>query len=523
MYKLMVVEDEDIVREGMVNLIDFGALGYEVVAVCENGRVALEQFYEVLPDVVLTDICMAEMDGFEFIGRVYSEQLLTKFIIITGHDDFSYMKKALKYKVTDYLLKPVIPRELRALLSEVKNKLDEEIRARVDLRSLQSDQLRADFLRRQNFFNKIVGVRLEEEVILRQAREVGVSLGKSPWCVLILDCPERESAIAAHNLTGDDQLAFMIYNVAGEFAAEEGQNNVFTDYYGRTLVLVGGAGAEEAGRRIAAGTVGYFKKTFSVRLQARMGGEVSELGEVNRSFEQASSLYLVECADEFVSYPEWERTHTAVHFPAAEFGELLSGALSAADEETEAELGRVISRMFGAKLVSAMDFDSLRAHVRVTADLVVDKFAALDITVSRFRTEAEGLDALKGEFSDWLARAREELRIQNSSKRGLMNRILKCIREHYRDFEFSGESVCKEVGVSTSTFSALFKDVTGTTFTKYLNAYRIDRAKELLRCSDKGVAEIAESVGYLNSAYFGLVFKNGTGFTPNAYRKRYRS
>ena len=523
MYKLMVVEDEDIVREGMVNLIDFGALGYEVVAVCENGRVALEQFYEVLPDVVLTDICMAEMDGFEFISRVYSEQLLTKFIIITGHDDFSYMKKALKFKVTDYLLKPVIPRELRALLSEVKNKLDEEIRARVDLRSLQSDQLRADFLRRQNFFNKIVGVRLEEEVILRQAQAVGVSLGESPWCVLILDCPERESAIAAHNLTGDDQLAFMIYNVAGEFAAEEGQNNVFTDYYGRTLVLIGGAGATETGRKIAAGTVGYFKKTFSVRLQARMGGEVSELGEVNRSFEQASSLYLVECADEFVCYPEWERAHTEVHFPGAEFGELLSGALSAADEETDAELGRVISRMFGPKLVSAMDFDSLRAHVRVTADLVVDKFAALDITVSRFRTEAEGLDALKGEFSNWLARAREELRIQNSSKRGLMNRILKCIREHYRDFEFSGESVCKEVGVSTSTFSALFKDVTGTTFTKYLNAYRIDRAKELLRCSDKGVAEIAESVGYLNSAYFGLVFKNGTGFTPNAYRKRYRS
>lgn len=521
MYKLMIVEDEDIVREGMVRLIDFGALGYEVVAVCENGRVALEKFFETVPDVVLTDICMAEMDGFEFIGRVYSETLLTKFIIITGHDDFSYMKKALRYRVTDYLLKPVIPRELRALLAEIRGKLDEEIRRRVDLRSMQSDQLRAEFLRRQNFFNKIVGVRLREEVILSQAEEVGVSLGEGPWCVLIADCPEREEAVAAHGLAGDDQLAFMIYNVTEEFAQAEGQPNVFADYYGRTLALLSGPRAEEAGRRIAAGTVGYFRKTFSIRLQARMGGTVSELGEISRSFEQAASLFLVESPDDFVAYPEWERTHTEVIFPAAEFGELLAGALSAADEDTEAEISGVVGRMFGPKLTAAMEYDSLRVHVTATSDLVVEKFSALDLPLPRFRTDAGNLDALRADFSDWLSRAREELRVRNSPKRGLMNRILKCIRDGYRDFEFSGERVCREVGVSTSTFSAIFREVTGTTFTKYLTAYRIDRAKELLRCSDRSVAEIAESVGYLNNAYFGLLFKNATGFTPNAYRKQF--
>ena len=83
------------------------------------------------------------------------------------------------------------------------------------------------------------------------------------------------------------------------------------------------------------------------------------------------------------------------------------------------------------------------------------------------------------------------------------------------------EGICRELGLSTTSFSTLFKSVTGTTFIKYLNHYRIERAKDMLRCTDRPVGEVGEKVGFLSNAYFGLVFKNATGLSPNAYRKQY--
>ncbi len=84
MYRLMLVEDETIVLEGMLKIIDFKALGYEVVCSCGNGLEAIEAYRKFKPDVVVTDICMEFMDGLEFIESVSGENIQTKFVIISA-------------------------------------------------------------------------------------------------------------------------------------------------------------------------------------------------------------------------------------------------------------------------------------------------------------------------------------------------------------------------------------------------------------------------------------------------------
>ena len=125
MIKAIVVDDEILTREGISANIPWEKLGYELVAVCADGREARDyvQGHEV--DVVLTDICMPYMDGLQLSEFLYHEYPQIKIIIFSGYDEFEYAKQALKYQVSEYLLKPVTASELSGVLIQIGEKIDE--------------------------------------------------------------------------------------------------------------------------------------------------------------------------------------------------------------------------------------------------------------------------------------------------------------------------------------------------------------------------------------------------------------
>lgn len=122
MIKAIVVDDEILTREGISANIPWEKLGYELVAVCADGREARDyvQGHEV--DVVLTDICMPYMDGLQLSEFLYHEYPQIKIIIFSGYDEFEYAKQALKYQVSEYLLKPVTASELSGVLIQIGEK-----------------------------------------------------------------------------------------------------------------------------------------------------------------------------------------------------------------------------------------------------------------------------------------------------------------------------------------------------------------------------------------------------------------
>ena len=99
MYKLIIVEDEKLVRENIAFSIKNGNIDIQVVGEAENGVRALELVKEVNPDIILTDICMSKMDGLEFIECVKEINANIKIVIVSGYDDFSYAQKAIRLGV----------------------------------------------------------------------------------------------------------------------------------------------------------------------------------------------------------------------------------------------------------------------------------------------------------------------------------------------------------------------------------------------------------------------------------------
>ena len=126
MYQIMLVEDEALVRESMAQNTNWEKFGFAPPHVFENGRQAADHLETVLPDVVITDICMPFLDGLELAKLVYERFPETIVVVLTGFSEFSYAQRAIRYHVHDYLLKPVSPREFDQLLQSLAAELSEK-------------------------------------------------------------------------------------------------------------------------------------------------------------------------------------------------------------------------------------------------------------------------------------------------------------------------------------------------------------------------------------------------------------
>ena len=106
MLRVMIVEDEDMIRKGLVFTIDWLSMDCVVVAEASNGQEGYERILEYKPDVVIADICMPFMDGIEMIQKA-SEKVKFKSILLTSYAEFDYARRAIEARVCEYLLKPV--------------------------------------------------------------------------------------------------------------------------------------------------------------------------------------------------------------------------------------------------------------------------------------------------------------------------------------------------------------------------------------------------------------------------------
>jgi two-component system response regulator YesN len=157
MYKVLLVEDEAPIRLGLKTLIEEVIGGYRIAKEAKNGREALEWLKSALPDLIITDIRMKEVNGMELIEQVREQFPDLSILIISGYNDFEYAKKAIRYRVEDYMLKPIDRVELTQYLTALKNKLDSR-----NLQALNKDP---------HHLSK-AGVDENEKKVIRKVREI---------------------------------------------------------------------------------------------------------------------------------------------------------------------------------------------------------------------------------------------------------------------------------------------------------------------------------------------------------------
>lgn len=125
MLKLLIAEDEDIIRKGLCYTIDWLGLGYVLVGEAANGEEGVEKICEAKPDVVIADIMMPKLNGIEMIRKA-RQNVNFRSIILTSYAEFEYARQAIELKAYDYLMKPVAVEELKSVVTKLKDEIEKE-------------------------------------------------------------------------------------------------------------------------------------------------------------------------------------------------------------------------------------------------------------------------------------------------------------------------------------------------------------------------------------------------------------
>ena len=176
LYKVVLVEDEIVAREGIRDNVDWRSAGFEFCGEAADGEMALPLIESARPDVLITDIKMPFMDGLQLCKIVRERLPWIKIVILSGHDEFHYAQEALKLGVTEYLLKPVGVQDLHGALQKVARQLDQERQEQEDLRELQ-DQVADNLkLRREKFLLRLVMGDASSLEAIQQSRQLKLDI-----------------------------------------------------------------------------------------------------------------------------------------------------------------------------------------------------------------------------------------------------------------------------------------------------------------------------------------------------------
>ncbi len=293
-YKIFLVEDEIVTREGIRDAVDWAAAGYQFCGEAPDGEIALPLIRERLPDIVITDIKMPFMDGLQ-LCRILKETLPgIKIVILSGHDEFRYAQEAIQIGVTEYLLKPIVAQDLLAALRKIVCLIDDERQTRAHLEALQEQMTNHRPMLRERCLLDLVSGNSSAADFIEQARSLAIDL-LSPWYQVLVIRAVPPSSVPTEPLYAVCQhVDAIVAEIIGEFrsavAFKQGLEDTILIVKGETLASV----AQQA-QALSAGIRRRVDEWTGFQAVIGVGDATERLGLIAQSFSQArAQITLVE-------------------------------------------------------------------------------------------------------------------------------------------------------------------------------------------------------------------------------------
>ncbi|QJD87130.1 response regulator transcription factor [Cohnella herbarum] len=533
MYRVLLVDDEIEIRSGLKLKIDWAGHRFEVSGEAQDGREALALLEQHRYDLVLTDIRMPIMSGLELLKQCAENYPRVKVIVLSGYDDFHFVKAALQCGARDYLLKPVVRSELTSILAKLREELDSEREAESRHDTVQHQLSESRTILREQLLMEWIG-NDEEERVPELKREAG-RLAMDPWMeddlnmqFINVEYRVPEGRFEQHPEGGGlFRLAFQLLcrETAQQF---EWKDSVFAFYYRgypqmmHFLVSAPDLGEgelrkEALGKQIQSHIHRYLRVEAVVGIgEPFLGASSIRQGFLSAMLAWSQSQSGV--VSQIVSSEPSPETFAEI-FPDVE--KRLSLALENADLESfsgtvEAVVlaGRYPLQgvaSFVLRVILLLD-QAARRHRLVIPE--TQEWMFPDTAWHQHRNGASALPYLTGIASQVIEGIRST---RVSGGVSAVEAIRRYIEQSYMN-ELSLTLLADRFHLNATYLSELFKKQTGTTFSDYLTQVRIGKAAELLRDPQMRLSDIAELVGFANASYLSSVFKKHYGVSPNDYR-----
>lgn len=500
MIRLLIVDDERMEREGVKYLLAQEEGEWKIYE-ASNGKDALQILREEEIDLLLTDIKMPHMDGLELTSRVRELYPELPVVIFSGYSDFAFAQEAMRYGVTEYVLKPVDPEEFHKIIRKTQDMISDRKEKK------QQEKQEQDFL--QQYFLENYLYSGNKDILEKAKRMLNIDHWEQWRCAVMV-----ESDVSFFDRIEDDfqellqkevRRAFFYMNLNARQSLLLFKD-VYCDY-----------------QLVANHIYSFLKRNYRDRFYLA----------VSRIFEGS------QCLPEIMSQLEQQMEEKFYHPEKHIFSNEEDHLKMAMGEVQDSHLMQMISED-----ISRKDTELLRKHFLTLKEKYTDntKYSAMYIkfVFSNLIQELFQEDQFSGErrleheidrlyncrnimeilqvTEDNICEYEKFLERSMSESRNEVAVVKNYIYQHY-DEELNLETLAEKVYLSSGYLSFIFKKETGMNLNRYIRVFRMEKAGELLKNTNMKVAQISEKVGFSNVSYFCRSFREFYGRSPESYRK----
>ena len=498
MLKVMLVDDESLIIEGLKNIIEWDKLGLKVVQTANDGEEAIKKFKDQPVDIVVTDINMPRVTGFEFLKKLKEINENVRFIVLSGYDTFSYAKKAIELGVKSYLLKPVDEEELEDTLKLI-------------VKDINNDDKREQRLTKKN--GKIIDF-ISSKIDFEELKEfesiIKINFNSNSYRV-------------ANILIGTGNVDKVISCI---------KENIFSTFeiipsYDGSIILINSFKEDnsEIGIKefyeIIKDTV---KQELGHEIFISVGTMVTDFKYIPRSFKEsrnAKKQVLVKGYNQVIFSEEIEN----YDFESMDFKKEIDLINKFIIEKNKKTLKEYILDIFENKNLSPKQIYDFSIKVIILIDDILKEFK-LDNkygreSLSSVIVDLCGEDTRENIKKFLIAELDELIRVISDNVQvysPVVQQVVKIINEEYKE-ELSLKTLAAKYRINSSYLGQIFSKEVGISFSEYLNKVKNTKAKELILNTNMKINNIAKEVGYTDTSYFYRKFKKYYGVCPSTLRE----
>lgn len=523
MLKVVIVDDEPEIAEGIAFLIKrYNSDICEVVGIANDGVIGCELALRLQPNIIITDIRMPECDGLEMIRQLQGDRIESKFIILSGYEEFDYAKQAMQLGVTYFLTKPIDEEELRNSLVNLNSRIDQKrtvddayesmqgLLAEIDLR---------DYLQRE----KQIDVNQLKEKLVEQ----GALMGSHQFICCLIKLNASEKTDAMDSVSIQDLLLVQCKKVT------ELQNVVTVTCAHDCIAVVCGMSEKIRTEDLVycwEEVKGKIMISAGVSFCVGIGVPVATFEELADSYETAElalNYRILKGDNSVILYKDIEKIETHTDIISDDDMRQLEEYVDKLDDDGYEKKMREI---FGK--IRKLDNLSLESLQQISLNLVlfgIRKTSAAQLQLNQYLGKniftLENIEKFNNidQLENWIintVRGMNQLMLNgtHTEKLDVVQEAKAYIRKNFNK-NISLNDISERFYINPYYFSQVFKKKTGMKYQNYVIELRVDRAKKLLRETDLKLYEICMEVGYSDMNHFNHVFERVTGVKPGEYRK----
>lgn len=531
LYTVVLVDDEEEVREAIVKKLDWEKIGFKLVATAANGEEALEVVENIRPDVVMTDIHMPFMDGLELCRRLKEISINTKTIIFSGYDEFEYAKEAIKLEVEEYILKPIDAKELENVFRRIGETLDKEIAQKRNAEQLEKYYQESLPIMKEQLMTSLLEGTVAESRLDELTKAYGEDaarafMGKN-YCVAVIRTEEGQASkvgmsaglmnisikqIVEENMKNNMESKVCIY-ANSVIVVVRLENTVIMPAFVNLMDQISKISARVLGVNVSTGIGQISEDAFGIA--ASYEGAKHAL-DYRILLEPNQAIYIQDVEPEEISH---------VYIETAEIQNIIKEIKVGTSSSLKKAIEEVIAEFKSSKInIKQLEYSFMELFVELLRlarayGLDIEETLGKDFAPQNKMREFTSIDGLEEWLLNVCTNISDSIRKERTdSAKQLTDKAISFINENYEKCDLSVDDLCQYLNVSATYFSTIFKRNTGMGFVNYLTKVRLEKAIELLNTTSEKSYVIAGKVGYAEPNYFSYVFKKEYGISPSKYR-----